>query len=323
MTDKRTNDMAETSFRKTLNIAHRGGADLWPENTLDAFARAIALGADGLEFDIQLSKDGHLVIHHDASLKPDATRYKGAFLRPPTPRIDTLTLTDLKAYDVGTLDKNSAYGQRRATRANLDAVTIPTLAALEELVGETAPKGFKLYNELKTDMGPNGDQAHRLADAYLAHLDTSALAAQHIVVSFDWRAINRVRAARPDMAHAYTTMGFDETDPTHKSAAHDKGLASAIRALSRDGASWWDGFDWRDMDGDDHGEKILAAIQAAGGRGWFADWHDIDAPRMAQATHKGLAVSAWTVNQPANMQKLAQLGVSALITDRPDILKDL
>ena len=62
--------MQETSRTKPLNIAHRGGADLWPENTLEAFARAIDMGVDGLEFDIQLSQDGALVIHHDATLKP-------------------------------------------------------------------------------------------------------------------------------------------------------------------------------------------------------------------------------------------------------------
>ena len=54
---------------QTLNIAHRGGADLWPENTMQAFERAIALGVDGIEFDLQLSADGHLLIHHDARLK--------------------------------------------------------------------------------------------------------------------------------------------------------------------------------------------------------------------------------------------------------------
>ena len=76
-----------------MNIAHRGGADLWPENTLEAFERAIAVGVDGIEFDLQLSADGHLVIHHDARLKAEATRYDGLFLEKPTPRIDAFIAT--------------------------------------------------------------------------------------------------------------------------------------------------------------------------------------------------------------------------------------
>src|SRR5262249_34827190 len=48
--------------------AHRGGSKLRPENTLIAFDHGLALGADGLEFDVHLSRDGVVVVHHDATL---------------------------------------------------------------------------------------------------------------------------------------------------------------------------------------------------------------------------------------------------------------
>jgi glycerophosphoryl diester phosphodiesterase len=48
--------------------AHRGGAALRPENTIEAFDHGLSLGADGLEFDVHLSKDGVVVVHHDATL---------------------------------------------------------------------------------------------------------------------------------------------------------------------------------------------------------------------------------------------------------------
>ena len=315
--------MPETAFQPPLNIAHRGGADLWPENTLQAFSRAIEMGVDGLELDIQLTKDGVLVVHHDATLKPEATWLNGMFLETPTPRIDALTVAALQDYDVGALQADSPYGRRRKGRANMEGVKIPTLWEVETLIADTAPPGFRLYTELKTDMGAHADQAHRLADAYLQALEVSPLADQHCVVSFDWRALNRVRAARPDMAHAYTTLEFAATDPAHESAAHDTGLAQAIRQASANGAPWFDGFDWRDMDGDSHGAKMLAAIEASGGKGWFAYWHDIDEARMAQAKTGDLAVSAWTVNEADAMAQLGALGVAALITDRPDIAKAL
>jgi glycerophosphoryl diester phosphodiesterase len=47
-------------------LAHRGGAGPWRENTTDAFAGAIALGADGVELDARASADGVAVVHHDA-----------------------------------------------------------------------------------------------------------------------------------------------------------------------------------------------------------------------------------------------------------------
>jgi glycerophosphoryl diester phosphodiesterase len=51
-----------------LVFAHRGGARLRPENTLAAFDHGLSLGADGLEFDVHLSRDGVVVVHHDALL---------------------------------------------------------------------------------------------------------------------------------------------------------------------------------------------------------------------------------------------------------------
>jgi len=52
----------------TLNIAHRGASAYAPENTLAAFERAVELGADAIEFDIHLSRDGELVVIHDDTL---------------------------------------------------------------------------------------------------------------------------------------------------------------------------------------------------------------------------------------------------------------
>src|SRR5436190_19971309 len=54
---------------RPLVFAHRGGSALAPENTMDAFANGLSLGADGLELDVHLSSDGVVVVHHDATLE--------------------------------------------------------------------------------------------------------------------------------------------------------------------------------------------------------------------------------------------------------------
>lgn len=51
-----------------LNYAHRGFKSKYPENTMLAFKKALESGADGIELDVHLSKDGHLVIIHDENL---------------------------------------------------------------------------------------------------------------------------------------------------------------------------------------------------------------------------------------------------------------
>ena len=59
-----------------LVYAHRGGAGLRPENSIEAFDHGVSLGADGLEFDVHLSSDGVVVVHHDVTLER-TTRGRG------------------------------------------------------------------------------------------------------------------------------------------------------------------------------------------------------------------------------------------------------
>lgn len=61
---------------RPLVFAHRGGAALAPENTLEAFERGVGLGADGIELDVRPSSDGRVVVHHDETLDR-TTRLRG------------------------------------------------------------------------------------------------------------------------------------------------------------------------------------------------------------------------------------------------------
>lgn len=51
-----------------VNFAHRGSSKICPENTMAAFRKALEQGATGIETDVQLTKDGHLVLIHDETL---------------------------------------------------------------------------------------------------------------------------------------------------------------------------------------------------------------------------------------------------------------
>jgi glycerophosphoryl diester phosphodiesterase len=124
--------------KQPLIIAHRGSSSVAPENTLAAFAQAIADGADGIEFDVQLAKDGIPVVIHDANLRRTARRREA---------IKSLTSTELASIDVGSWF-NRKY-PRRAKPAYANEY-IPTLDQVFSLVKQYRKKCVRVYVELKT-----------------------------------------------------------------------------------------------------------------------------------------------------------------------------
>src|SRR3569833_3939000 len=92
--------------------AHRGGRGLLPENTLQAFAGALAMGVDTLELDIGATKDGVLIVSHERRLNPDLARDgNGIYVAPPGTPFDAIALAEVKGYNVGQIRPDSAYAR--------------------------------------------------------------------------------------------------------------------------------------------------------------------------------------------------------------------
>jgi glycerophosphoryl diester phosphodiesterase len=83
-------EFSQVGLARPLVFAHRGGAALRPENTIEAFDHGMSLGADGLEFDVHLSRDGVVVVHHDDTLErtTDARGPIAAFTAGELDRVD-------------------------------------------------------------------------------------------------------------------------------------------------------------------------------------------------------------------------------------------
>ena len=261
----------------TLNIAHRGGAALMPENTLPAFVNAIALGADGAELDVQLSADGMAVVHHDFRLNPGYARDgDGRWLKGETPRIKDLSFAELQRFDLGRPAPGSDYAYAHPMVAPRDGARIPSLAEVLT-VAAAAPSSFLLLVELKSDASPDSADPVALADTALAACADHV--GQVIFVGFDWRGLLRVRQKAPSARCWFTT---------------DK------------------------LEGDYL--PMLDAIKAAGGDGWFPHNGDATGLSISDAHARGLQIGAWTVNETAEMTKLARLGIDLICTDWPNLL---
>lgn len=108
----------------TLVAAHRGGAALWPENSLLAFRQALALGVDALEFDLHMTADGEVVVLHDPTLDRTSTA-KGPVREV---RLADLAPVRLKARDGTVTDERvSTFAQVLDLAASTSVELVPEI----------------------------------------------------------------------------------------------------------------------------------------------------------------------------------------------------
>lgn len=244
----------------TLLAAHRGGAALWPENSLLAFKNATALGADFLEFDVHLSKDGEVIVIHDPTLDRTTTGTGPA-------KAKTLAeLRELKLKD------------------RAQAVTDERIPTLDEVVALAAANRRQLLLEIKIDA--DKQRYPGIEERVFAILDRHAMVANTVVMAFEAETWQRVRALRPDARAGALYSARALTSP-----------AAVAKALS------------------DAGTAGVAFV----GLGYAL----VTPEAVAEARRAGVALGAWTVNEPDAIRLLLDRGVGVLITDRPDAAKDL
>ena len=245
----------------TRLAAHRGGALLWPENSRLAFRNAIALGADFLELDVHLSKDGEVVVIHDATL-PRTTTGAGA--------VRERTLADLRALRLK--DKDGE-------------VTEETVPSLEEVAALAAPSPLGLLLEVKLDA--RRVPYRRIEEKLLAILDRHELAGRTIVMSFEPETVRRIRQLRPEVR-----AGMLYSPRTLRQRRWS--VRSAIDELA------------------EYGGAFVGLQESL-----------VTAETVELARDRSLLLAVWTVNEADAMRRFISLGVDVLVTDRPDLAKEL
>lgn len=154
-----------------LILGHRGTSGYAPENTIAAFELGIAQGCHGFEFDVQLSRDGEPVVHHDWSVE----RTTGG-----TGDIRDLTFRELRALDAGRWFAPEFKGQK-----------IPALAEVLEAI----PRGMLLNVELKS----RASDKLGLEERTIAVLREHGRLGDTILSSFNHRSLERARKIAPDV----------------------------------------------------------------------------------------------------------------------------
>lgn len=244
-------------------VAHRGSSDDAPEHTLSAYTRAIEQGADALECDVRLTRDGHLVCVHDRRI--DRTSSGRGVL-------STLELADLTQLD---------WGSWRDTWEDLEDPEVPdrdrsqilTLKSLLHAV-QDCDRRVEVAIETKHPTRYAGLVERRLVQV-LDEFDWSGSRSPVRVMSFSQISLRRLRDLAPDLA---TVL-----------------LMERVPIRFRDGS-------------------LPPYVRIAGPSIEIVRAH----PRYVERAHRrGKQVHVWTVDRAEDVELCIDLGVDAIITNRP------
>ncbi|MGA7812785.1 MAG: glycerophosphodiester phosphodiesterase family protein [Caballeronia sp.] len=284
-----------------LRIAHRGARALVPENTIDAFRKAIELGSDMIEFDVHLSRDGHPVVVHDDTVDR-CSDVKRRFPGRSSYFVSDFTLAELQSLDAGSWhveqlnlpaherqpylqllrpDELSRYVSDVELRwFKSGNVRIPSLAEALSFFAETS---ILINIELKTipRMYPG------IAQKVIDQIKLRGLESRVLISSFDHEQLRTVRALDANMVTAVLT-------------------SDRLCALT----------------------TYLDAIDAdAFHPGCYADFDtlgfgSVDGTLQLQHVSEVLAsgrwVNAWTCNDESEIDALIRAGFSGIMTDYPN-----
>ena len=191
-----------------LVIAHRGDSAHRPENTLASFASALEVGASLVELDVQLTRDGHVVVLHD----PAVDRTTGG-----RGEVRDMGLAELRGLSAGYPDRfGDAWSGER----------VPTLAEALALLHGRARIMIEIKKEAVSDDDEGGIEARTIAE-----VRRQGLAEQVAFISFEHRALVRSRALAPEIArgHLFSRTPVEEMIP----AARDAGCGIVMPHKSR------------------------------------------------------------------------------------------
>ena len=284
---------------------HRGARGLLPENTIPAFTAALEIGVTTLEFDLAMTREGVLVVHHDEWLNPDITRSAdGTFLTARGPAIYSLTLDEVRRFDVGRLKPGTAYAKRFSGQRPLDGTRIPTLAEVFDLVARegAGQTRFNIETKITPTSGADVPLPDVFAEAVARAITERGLTARATVQSFDWRTLVALRSIAPDIERVCLTSEARDDDTIQR---------------GKPGPSPWTA----GLDIDDYGGSTPRLVAAAGCQVWSPSFRDLDAQAITDAKAANVKVIPWTVNERDDMARVIDLGVDGIISDYPDRLR--
>lgn len=296
--------------------AHRGGRDVRPENTLYSYAYAIELGATSIECDMQLTKDGQIVMSHNPILNSDITHDEnGNYIENNKYDIRLMTVDELKKFDVGVMDPNCGeyYDLHGKTQFTYDA-KIPTLEELMQLIQSYGDKNIVLNIETKSYPDPasagykNNADPKKFVEIFNNIVKKYDMEDRVVLQSFDWQTLIEMKKLNPNIS----TSALWQEQP---SWGRD---SESLRRYEKKKSSWLGGLDIKDYQG-----NPVKAAHAIGTDIISPYYTEISKQDVDEAHSLDMKIVPWTVNNEKDMNMLLDMGVDGIISDKPWLLKQV
>jgi glycerophosphoryl diester phosphodiesterase len=315
--------------------AHRGARAFCPENTLPAFKATLRIGADWIDMDVVLTKDNEVLLSHDPVLNPDITRdEKGRFLaqsrealakRPPAERAEyerkyavrSLTLEQVRRFDVGRLNPDSAYSRFFPDQVPVDGTRLPTLRETVRFAESATGKKIGYQIEMKTEPSRPDYSAppDDFAAAVYKVLKEEGIVDRVEVHAFDFRCLFELQKLDKRLRTAYLT-----------SRDNERGGADSFFSPDPKVAGLWTGGKFVK----DYGGSIPAMVKALGGFAWDPEDAELTRESLEEAHRLGIKVVVWSWPEKLGTAfdgkltaKMIDWGVDGIITDDPGRLNSM
>ena len=261
--------------------AHRGGAGLMPENTIEAMKHALDLGVNTLELDLQISQDGQIVVSHDPyfhhryAIRPDGSHIQK---EDPKEYIYTMPYSEVVKYDVGS--RPSEVWPEKACVKTVKPLASDLIDFVENYVKEKGLSPVRYNIEIKSKdakgEGQNWPTYDRFVSECCKFLHSKHLGDRLVVQSFDVRALNYMHEKYPEFILSYLVDA--------KAGEFDAFMA-----------------------------RLKFTPQ------WLSPHFSItDEALVQKCREKGMKIVPWTVDKPEDITRILDLKVDAIISNYPD-----
>ncbi|SHO43643.1 glycerophosphodiester phosphodiesterase [Desulfopila aestuarii] len=260
--------------------AHRGNRSIRPENSLCAFTASIGC-CDFIEVDVQMSRDGVAVIHHDEVLGRTSNGAELATrLGKPSLRLDSWDLAELRQLDIGswflTVDPFATISQGMVSPDDRNLCMSQTIMTLSELLNWAKNSRIPLNVEIKDQEGGRHDST--IVDTVLAAVASADYTESTLISSFRHDYLRQVKQKMPQIA---------------------------IGVLQEE----------------EHPDNLLQYLAALDAQAYHPDVEITTPELIRELRGGGFGVNIFTVNDPAIGRDLFSFGATAIFSDFPRLFR--